>query len=60
KSQQARSKEATIVGDPLIVKKMIDYLYREDYDDTPELTIEEQNRSSPEQVGTTGMEGKIL
>ncbi|KAE8382520.1 hypothetical protein BDV26DRAFT_278068 [Aspergillus bertholletiae] len=29
---------------------MIDYLYRKDYDDTSELTIEEQTRSSPEQV----------
>ncbi|KAE8406787.1 hypothetical protein BDV37DRAFT_269814 [Aspergillus pseudonomiae] len=32
---------------------MIDYLYRDDYDDTSELTIEEQNRSSPEQLNLT-------
>ncbi|KAE8395890.1 hypothetical protein BDV23DRAFT_193660 [Aspergillus alliaceus] len=57
--QEAKSNEITLHDNPTIVKKMIDYLYRQDYNDTCELAIEEQAQRPPEPMDAAADEYEI-
>ncbi|PYH75326.1 hypothetical protein BO82DRAFT_396916 [Aspergillus uvarum CBS 121591] len=57
--REARSKEIAIHDDPLIIEKLIDYIYREDYDDSFEPAIEPQPGTPPAEMASAEPEPAI-
>ncbi|KAB8235849.1 BTB/POZ domain-containing protein, partial [Aspergillus alliaceus] len=53
------SKEVTIIDHPLVIKRMLDYLYQEDYDDY-ELAIELQAQGYLVHANTASQECEVL